>query len=72
MEALVNAMYPNRYFLTVKEVCALTTYSPSTLRRTELKGEFPPREKISTRKVGFRKDLVIQFLKGEWKNGNAK
>ena len=69
MKNLVNAMYPNRVILYTNEVCGLFGYSPSTLRREEQKGRFPKKIKISTRRVGYRKDLVIQVLEGKWKGG---
>lgn len=72
MKSPVNAMYPNRYFLTLKEVCGLTTYSPSTIWRMEQREEFPKREKISKRRIGWRKDLVFQFLNDGWNIGGTK
>ena len=69
MKNLVNAMYPNRGILYANEVCELIGYSLSTLRGEEQKGLFPKKIQISTRRVGYRKDLVIQVLEGKWTGG---
>ena len=59
---VVDAMYPTRYFLTIKEVCDLFGRSRSTITRRERENRFPKRQKILGKKVGYRKDLIIQFL----------
>ena len=69
MKNLLNAMYPNRGILYTNEVCEFYGIAPSTLKREEEKGRFPKKIKISTRRVGYRKDLVIQVLEGKWKGG---
>ena len=70
MKNLIEEMYPNRVFLFVDEVCGLFGFSSSTLFRQEKRGDFPPRQKVSTRRVGYRKDLVIKVLEGKWKGGS--
>ena len=62
METVVPVGLPNRYFLTIKEVCDLFGRSRSTITRRERENRFPKRQKILGKKVGYRKDLIIQFL----------
>ena len=69
MKNFVIATYPNNGILYANEVCELIGYSLSTLRREEQTGLFPKKIQISTRRVGYRKDLVIQVLEGKWKGG---
>ena len=69
MKNLVEEMYPQRVFLNVDEVCGMFGYSPSTLFREEDRGRFPTRQKVSTRRVGYRKDLVIKVFEGTYKRG---
>ena len=69
MKNLIEEMYPNRIFLFVDEVCEMWGYSPSTLKREEERGDFPLRQKVSTRRVGYRKDLVIKVFEGTYKRG---
>ncbi len=49
------------HFLTIKECARVTSLSPSTIRRLEQKDQFPRRQQISARRVGYRIDLVTQY-----------
>ena len=71
MKKLVEDLYPQRIFLYVDEVCGMFGYSESTLFREEKKGRFPTRQKVSVRRVGYRKDQVIQVAEGKWKGGQS-
>ena len=66
MKTLANAGLMDRYFLTIHEVSTLIGLSRLTITREEQKGNFPPRQKISTRRVGYQKDLVVQWMEGNW------
>ena len=66
MKTLANAGLMDRYFLTIQEVSILIGLSRSTITREEQKGNFPPRQKISTRRIGYQKDLVVQWMEGNW------
>ena len=66
MKTLANAGLMDRYFLTIQEVSTLIGLSRSTITREEQKGNFPPRQKISTRRIGYQKDLVVQWMEGNW------
>ena len=48
-------------FLTWKEVKELTGLSESTISRMEKKGMFPARRQLSTRRVGWLREEVIQW-----------
>jgi len=69
MKTLANAGLMDRYFLTIQEVSILIGLSRSTITREEQKGNFPPRQKISTRRIGYQKDLVVQWMEGNWSKG---
>ena len=66
MKTLANPGLMDRYFLTIQEVSTLIGLSRSTITREEQKGNFPPRQKISTRRIGYQKDLVVQWMEGNW------
>ena len=65
LKIIMVPSFPNwgkdSYFLTIKECAKLTSLSPSTIRRREQIGEFPRRQQISARRVGYRIDLVTQY-----------
>ena len=66
MKTPVTTGLMDRYFLTIQEVSTLIGLSRSTITREEQKGDFPPRQKISTRRIGYQKDLVVQWMEGNW------
>ena len=45
----------NRPFLNIKEVSELLGISVSTINRQVEKGTFPPKNKLSTKRIGFLK-----------------
>ena len=48
--------------LNVKEVTSRTKLSRVTIWRLEKEGEFPPRIKISQKRIGWRKDEVAKWI----------
>ena len=48
----------NRPFLTIKEVSKLIGLSVSTINRLVKKGDFPPKVKISSRRIVFMKKEI--------------
>ena len=48
--------------LNVKDVSLITKLSRVTIWRLEKKGEFPPRIKISQKRIGWRKDEVAKWI----------
>ena len=66
MQTVVPEGLPNRYFLTIKEVSDYLGVSRSTINRQEKKNLFPKRQQICGRRVGYRKDLFLQLLNGNW------
>ena len=52
----------NRPFLTMKEVSVLLGISVSTINRLIKKGEFPPKVKISPRKIVFMRYQIEQWI----------
>ena len=52
----------NRPFLTMKEVSLLLGISVSTINRLIKKGEFPPKVKISPRKIVFMRYQIEQWI----------
>ena len=72
MKNLVEELYPNRCILYTKEVCDLLGIHYSTLRRKRLSGNFPPEIQVTDNKIGFRKDLIIQYLEDISKRGVKK
>ena len=58
----------NRHFLSIKEVSNLIGISVSTINRQVEKGTFPPKNKLSTQRVGFLKYQIDQWIEGERSN----
>ncbi len=52
----------NRPFLTMKEVSVLLGISVSTIDRLIKKGEFPPKVKISPRRIVFMRYQIEQWI----------
>ena len=60
----------NRPFLTIREVSELLGISISTINRHIKKGTFPPKHKLSTKRIGFLRYQIDQWIGGErdkWK-----
>ena len=55
----------NRHFLSIKEVSNLIGISVSTINRGVEKGTFPPKHKLSTKRIGFLKYQVDQWIDGK-------
>ena len=58
----------NRHFLSIKEVSNLIEISVSTINRGVEKGTFPPKDKLSTQRIGFLKYQVDQWIDGKREN----
>ena len=58
----------NRPFLSIKEVSELLGISVSTINRLIKRGEFPPKIKISTRRIVFMKNDINEWIKKIEKN----
>ena len=59
----------NRHFLSIKEVSELIGISVSTINRQLEKGTFPPKKKLSSKRIGFLKYQIDQWIDGkrsEW------
>ena len=52
----------NRPFLTIKEVSKLIGLSVSTINRLVKKGDFPPKVKISSRRMVFMKKEIEEWI----------
>ena len=52
----------NRPFLTIKEVSNLIGLSVSTINRLVKKGDFPPKVKISPRRIVFMKKEIDDWI----------
>ena len=52
----------NRPFLTIKEVSNLLGISISTINRLVKDGKFPPKRKISPRKIVFMKYQIDEWI----------
>ena len=48
--------------LNVKDVSLITKLSRVTIWRLEKEGKFPPRIKISQKRIGWRKDAVAKWI----------
>ena len=48
--------------LNVKDVSLITKLSRVTICRLEKEGKFPPRIKISQKRIGWRKDEVAKWI----------
>jgi len=53
----------NRPFLTIKEVSKLIGISVSTINRLIKKGDFPPKIKLSPRRIVFMNYQVDEWIK---------
>ena len=60
--------YQKRHFLSIKEVSNLIGISVSTINRGLEKGIFPPKHKLSTKRIGFLKYQVDQWIDGKRDN----
>ena len=49
-------------FYSFKQVCELTTFSSSTIRRLVKAGNFPKPIQISTRRIGWNREAIISWL----------
>ena len=58
----------NRHFLSIKEVSNLIGISVSTINRQVEKGIFPPKHKLSTKRIGFLKYQIDQWIDGKRSN----
>ena len=58
----------NRPFLSIKEVSELLGISVSTINRLIKRGEFPPKIKISPRRIVFMKNNINEWIKKIEKN----
>jgi len=58
----------NRPFLSIKEVSELLGISVSTINRLIKRGEFPPKIKISPRRIVFMKNDINKWIKKIEKN----
>ena len=55
----------NRQFLSIKEVSNIIGISVSTINRQVEKGTFPPKHKLSTKRIGFLKYQIDQWIDGK-------
>ena len=55
----------NRPFLTIQEVSKLIGISVSTINRLVKKGHFPPKRKLSPKRIAFMKYEIIQWINGK-------
>jgi len=60
--------YQKRHFLSIKEVSNLIGISVSTINRQIAKGIFPPKHKLSTKRIGFLKYQIEQWIEGKRKD----
>ena len=58
----------NRPFLSIKEVSELLRISVSTINRLIKRREFPPKIKISPRRIVFMKNDINEWIKKIEKN----
>ena len=55
----------NRPFLTIKEVSELLGISISTINRLVKEGDFPPKVKITPRRIVFMKKEIDEWIKSK-------
>ena len=55
----------NRPFLSIKEASELLGISVSTINRQVEKGSFPPKHKLSIKRIGFLKNQIDQWIEGK-------
>ena len=58
----------NRHFLSIKEVSNLIGISISTINRQVERGTFPPKHKLSAKRIGFLKYQIDKWIDGEKEN----
>ena len=56
---------PNRPFLTMKEVSDLLGISISTINRLIKRGKFPPKVKLSPRRMVFMKREIDEWIESK-------
>ena len=59
---------PNRPFLTMKEVSDILGISVSTIDRLIKRGQFPPKVKLSPRRIVFMKFEIEEWIKEKREN----
>ena len=55
----------NRPNLTIKETSDLIGISVSTINRLIKKGQFPQKRKLSTKRIGFLRYEIDQWIEGK-------
>ena len=55
----------NRPILTIKETSDLIGISVSTINRLIKKGKFPQKRKLSTKRIGFLRYEIDQWIEGK-------
>ena len=60
--------YQKRHFLSIKEVSNLIEISISTINRQVERGTFPPKHKLSAKRIGFLKYQIDKWIDGEKEN----
>ena len=55
----------NRPILTIKETSDLIGISVSTINRLIKQGKFPQKRKLSTKRIGFLRYEIDQWIEGE-------
>ena len=58
----------NRPFLTIKEVSELLGISVSTINRLIKNGDFPPKIKISPRRMVFMRKQIEEWIENQSNN----
>ena len=59
---------PNRPFLTMQEVSDILGISVSTIDRLIKRGQFPPKVKLSPRRIVFMKFEIEEWIKEKREN----
>ncbi len=55
----------NRPILTIKETSDLIGISVSTINRLIKQGKFPQKRKLSTKRIGFLRYEIYQWIEGK-------
>ena len=55
----------NRPILTIKETSDLIGFSVSTINRLIKQGKFPQKRKLSTKRIGFLRYEIGQWIEGK-------
>ena len=66
MYSTVSDWMPGQYFVTIKDVSKFLNVSRSTITRKEQKNQFPRRQQILGKMVGYKKEHILQFVEGTW------